>query len=108
MNTTYYSVFLNLSDGESSLSLPYAIATNCIDQPNPKELEECIMRNIASEQGFTFNDDYYETIGFCSVKINRIEEIDLNSFNIIKNVFPNFVSHFELEGDEDDTTRIKS
>lgn len=96
MNRTYYSVFLNLSDGESSLSLPYAIAINCIDQPNPKQLEESIMRKIASEQDFSFNGDFYESIGFCSVKINRIEEIDLNSFNIIKNVFPNFVFYFEL------------
>lgn len=102
MNSTYYSVLLNLSDGESSLSLPYAIAINSIDQPNPKELEESIMRKIASEQDFSFNGDYYESIGFCSVKINRIEKIDLNSFNIIKNIFPNFVFHFELRGDVDD------
>lgn len=99
MSNKFYSVILNLSDGHSSLPLAYIVSIGAENNLTEEELQELILKKIAAEQEFSFNDEYYESVGYCGIQMNRIEEITEVNFNAVTAVFPNFVFHIDHEVD---------
>lgn len=97
MPNKFYSVILNLSDGHTALALAYAVSVGEANHLTSEQLEEVIIKEIASEQEFSFNGEYYETVGYCGIQMNRIEEITEVNFKAVTAVFPNFVCHIVNE-----------
>lgn len=93
----FYSVHASLSDGHSSLSLGYAVSIDSASELDQELLEKALLDNIAVDQGFTFNGEYYETVGYCSVKLTSINPISENDFNVISKVFKSLVVHVSYE-----------
>jgi hypothetical protein len=97
MPNKFYSVILYLSDGHSSLPVAYAVSIGADNNLTNEELEDLILKKIASHCEFSFNGEYYETVGYCGIQMNRIEEITEGNFNAVTAVFPNFVCHIDIE-----------
>lgn len=91
MSNQFYSVQMNLTDGHSSLSLAYAVSLDVANQMDHEQLEKTLLESIAAEHGFTFNGDYYETVGYCGVKLTRFEPISENDFNVVSKVLKSLV-----------------
>lgn len=97
MAKQFYSVQASLSDGHSSLSLGYAVSIDSASEMNHEMLEKVLLANIAVDQGFTYNGEYYETVGYCSVKLTSINPISESDFNVISKVFKSLVVHVSYE-----------
>ena len=91
MAKQFYSVQASLSDGHSSLSLGYAVSIDSASELDQELLEKALLDNIAVDQGFTYNGEYYETVGYCSVTFTSINPISENDFNVISKVFKSLV-----------------
>lgn len=91
MSKQFYSVQMSLTDGQSSLSLAYAVSINTAIQMDQQQLENTLFEYIAEEQGFTHNGEYYESVGFCGVNLTRCEPISIQEFNVARKVFKSLV-----------------
>lgn len=93
----FYSVQASLSDGHSSLSLGYAVSIDSASEMDQELLEKALLDNIAVDQGFTYNGEYYETVGYCSVKLTGFNPITEDDFNVISKLFKSLVVNASYE-----------
>ncbi len=91
MAKQFYSVQASLSDGHSSLSLGYAVSIDSASEMNHEMLEKALLDSIAVDHGFTYNGEYYETVGYCGVKLTSFNPISEGDFNVISKVFKSLV-----------------
>lgn len=97
MAKQFYSVQASLSDGHSSLSLGYAVSIDSASEMDQELLATALLDNIAVDQGFTYNGEYYETVGFCGVKLTGFNPISEDDFNVISKVFKSLVVNASYE-----------
>ena len=93
MQTKYYSVVLNITDGESSLPTAYIASVSEPARFDQNQLESALLDAIANDQGFSHNGEYYETVGLSGVKLNRIEALSEEDYLIAARIFRSFVCH---------------